>query len=371
MLHIFKYKIICMLHDKQGLFWMIAFPFAMLILFWLAFSNLSSNENEQPFDKTDVAIVNASSNADFITAAESADLFNITDTDMASAEQLLSDGKITAIIDLTDGVKLTFADNGIYQSVVKIFTDTYLQNTEAITGIIMKDPALLTSGFLDNLSFDNEYTEEIPVSESNNMVIYFYALLAMTAIMGGTLSNETISSIQANQSETAKRASVAPANKMKMFVASISATIIFHFISTFAAFLFADFVLGVDFGNNIGFIALILFVGSFTGIMIGALVCAAIKKRENFKVCVLIALSIFSAFLSGMMSVELKYAISSSMPIISRINPASLVTDALYSLYYYGSNQLYLTNVITLAAMGIVAAIATVLILRRQKYASL
>ncbi|MEL7603392.1 MAG: ABC transporter permease, partial [Bacillota bacterium] len=64
-----------------------------------------------------------------------------------------------------------------------------------------------------------------PVSTT---VIYFYALLAMTCLMGSTVAVDEVIKIQANMSARAARVNVAPLPKFRMFLCNISAVLLFE-----------------------------------------------------------------------------------------------------------------------------------------------
>jgi hypothetical protein len=149
--HVFKYRIICKLHDKPMLLWMLGFPLLMSMFFFLAFANLM-DEQETPFEKIDIAVVNISeSSQSFLDAAEASDMFNIQKLTETEAEKLLSDGKITAVIDAENDYSITTAKSGTNESVVKLFADKYLQTESALNDIIAGNPSLNKAAILTEL----------------------------------------------------------------------------------------------------------------------------------------------------------------------------------------------------------------------------
>jgi ABC-2 type transport system permease protein len=360
-----------MLHDKPMLFWMLGFPLLMSMFFFLAFANLM-DEQETPFEKIDIAVVNISeSSQSFLDAAEASDMFNIQKLTETEAEKLLSDGKITAVIDAENDYSITTAKSGTNESVVKLFADKYLQTESALNDIIAGNPSLMQSGYLDSIDTDGEYiTENSLNGNSDPFVVYFYALIGMTCIMSCTMSVDVIEDIQANQSSVAARNCSAPVHKMIAFIGSAAATVLFHFVSTMIAVIFMWKVLDIQF-SDIGRIALICFVGSFAGIMLGTLLSSVMKIKPTAKTGFFIGFSVFGSFLSGMMNTHIKYIVDTSVPVLKYINPVNLVTDGLYSLYYYSTPERYNQNIIILIIMGVICAIGTYLVLRRQKYANL
>ena len=67
----------------------------------------------------------------------------------------------------------------------------------------------------------------------------------------------------------------------------------------------------------------------------------------------------------------LKYVIDKNVPIINLINPASMITDGLYSLYYYNTLNRYYFDVISLVVFSVIMILLSLNGLRRQKYDSI
>jgi len=76
-------------------------------------------------------------------------------------------------------------------------------------------------------------------------------------------------------------------------------------------------------------------------------------------------------FLSGMMGISMKYIIDKNMPVINKINPANMITDGFYSLYYYDTLNRYWMNIISLLIFSGILIVISILNLRRQKYDSI
>jgi ABC-2 type transport system permease protein len=67
----------------------------------------------------------------------------------------------------------------------------------------------------------------------------------------------------------------------------------------------------------------------------------------------------------------MKYIVEKNVPILSYINPATLITDGLYTLYYYNSHERYFINISLLSVLSILFCFITYLNIRREKYASI
>ena len=76
-------------------------------------------------------------------------------------------------------------------------------------------------------------------------------------------------------------------------------------------------------------------------------------------------------FLSGMMGITMKYVIDKNLPILNKINPASMITDGFYALYYYETPDRFYFNIISLLIFSALMIVISMQGLRRQKYDSI
>lgn len=368
--NLLKYNLKLRFTDKISAFWSIFFPIILATFFNMAFTNLLSGEK---FEKVDIALINYSTESKaFEDALKASDLFNITLSDKDNAENLLATGKITGYIDLADEPKITVVKSGMEESIIKKFVDVYLQRTSSITTIINTKPEVLDSSYFKNLSLNRDFIKSIQANSSTDIsVIYFYSLIAMACILGCTYGSDDIIRIQGNQSSLAARVNIAPCNKFKLFLPAICSTLIFTFTSVLLVILYIQQILKVSFGNSFGYVILIAFIGSITGITLGTMLSALINVKQTAKEAILVSFTMMCSFLSGMMALQVKYYVDKYVPLLSKINPVNLITDGLYSLYYYESLNRYFINLGILCILSVVFSIFTFIVLRRQKYASI
>lgn len=365
----FKYNFKVLLRDKITVFWIIFYPLILATIYYFCFTNLLDGES---FEKINIAIIeNEKMPNELLTALDESDMFNINFTNIGEAKDMLSTAKIDAYISYNNDIELVVNKEGMNESITKVFLDNYSQLTNTIKNIISSNPEVLQNGYLENLDLEVSHIKDIPVGNSTNLlVIFYYSMLAMACLMSATLGSDAVTRIQANQSNIAARINVAPTHKLKSFMSLIASSMTFHMASTLFTLFYIDIILGVEFGEAKIYILLICFVGSFMGISFGSFVSAIIKKKEGFKMAIILTVIIFGSFLAGMMNVDIKYIVQSNFPIVAYINPSNLITDGLYTLYYYDSFTRYFVNLGLLGAFGVIFCILTFLILRRQKYAS-
>lgn len=381
-LHNYIYRLKCIIKDKQTMFWTLLFPLLLSTLFNMAFSNLSSSEK---FTKIKIGIVNNaeySQNTDFIKAIDSvsnsdksagkSNLFDIKYASKEEADKLLENNKVEGYIYFDNGIKLVVKDSGLNQTIIKAFLDDYKQTSSTIVTIISKNPSS-QNNLLNNVSNRTEYLKEVSASKAapDTTVNYFYALIAMACLYGSFLGLKEVVAIQANLSPQGARVNMAPTHKIKIFGASILAAATIQLAVIFTLLAYLNFVLKVKFGSQLGYISLTCVVGTITGVTFGTCVASIVKSGEGLKVAILIGLSMLMSFLSGMMYDKMKYIINTNVPILGYLNPANLITDCFYSLYYYDTHAQYFTDLILLCGFAIVFSFITYFVLRRQKYASL
>lgn len=378
--HNYRYRIKCIIKDKQMMFWTLLFPIILATLFNLAFSNLSNADN---FSAVNIAIVKDGkyeNNKEFIDIINNVSegktddpLFNIKYTSESNAKDLLSNNKIAGYIYFDKDINLAVKDSGINQTIIKSFIDQYKQTESTIKTIIKKNPEIVQNGGIENITKSEDYIKEVSISRTkvDETVNYFYTLIAMSCMYGGFLSLKEVSDLQGNQSAKGARICIVPVNKLKIFMASMAATTTVQVFNLAVLFMYLSLILKIGFSNQLGYILLASFVGTITGVTFGTCLGAILKKKEGIKVGILIGATMTMSFLSGMMYDKMKYIVNSKIPVLSYINPVNLIADSFYSLYYYDTTTKFFTNIGILCILSIIFSTITYLAIRRQKYASL
>ncbi len=377
-LHIFTNRFKCLLRERQLIFWTLMYPLVLGTFFSLAFSNIGSGD---AFTSIPVAVVDSAAyqvDAAFQSALDSVSagseseqpLFDVTVVSQEEADRRLEEGTIKGYVLLDEGAHVVVKETGINQTIIKQFMDSYLQTGSAFMRIAHSNPAALA-----DIQFDGGASHVKPMApgkaDPESWVIYYYALIAMASLFGGFWGIKEITDIQANLSPNGARLNVAPVNKLKMLVYSFPAAILIQFLSCVVLVIYLDFVLGVRFGDQLLFVLIACLAGSLTGVTFGAMLGAAIKGGEGIKTAVLLVTSLLMSFLSGLMVTDIKYTVVHAAPIMAYLNPANLISDAFYALYYYTSYAKFFENIGLLLGFSAVFTLIVYLITRRQRYASL
>lgn len=380
-IHNFKYSLKVLFRNKALMFWSFAFPIVLGLLFNLAFKDIEKSET---FSAIDIAIVDSDEfNNDPIyketykSLGEGEErLFNISYVSKEKADKLLDDKEISGYLEFNDGAVITVNQSGINETILRFVVDEVESNKEIITSLIeerLKDAKLKDINAVIDEIKNKVINTSVSVNDTtkDNMsytMIEYYTLIAMTVLYGGTISMYITNKRLANMGSVGKRTSVASIKKGTILISSLLASYVVQILELVLLFIFTIFVLHVDYGSNILPIIMLSLVGSLAGLSLGVAVSVLFKSNENAKIGILIAITMAGCFLSGMMGITMKYIVDTYAPIVNMINPASLVTDGFYTLYYYGVESRFYRDLVSLLIFSGFMILISYKGLRRQKY---
>ncbi len=374
MFQLYKYKIKDIVNDKGIFFWIMFFPLILGTLFFFGFGNLLGGKDIQ-FDPVNIAVVEEQSNDIFQTVLDEVSkdgenqLFITTKTTYNEAAQLLNDKKVDAIIIVNDSLAMEVKENGISQTIVKTFLNEYISQADVIKNVSITHPENLNK-VINSLSEEVSFNENVPLSDStcDSYAQYFYALIAMCCLFGSMSGLKIVLAMQANLSSLGARREVAPVNKLKVIFADFGAAVTLQCISSILLISYLTFILSIDFGNRLLPIYLISIIGDILGISLGMFIGAIGKGNENIKNGIIISVCLTLCFCSGLMIFNIKNIIEHAFPLFNKINPAALITDALYSINAYDTYTRFTNDVIILLIITFVLFIGSFLMLRRRKF---
>lgn len=373
-MHIFKYQLKLLVRNRTMVFWTLLFPLILATFFNMAFSQLISSEG---FEPAKLAVVEEQSdvelNALFHELSQKTEnqLLDVQYVSLSKAESLLKADEIAGYVIVNDDLKLMIHDNGISQTIIQSVLDTYLQTKESMNSLAEINPQAFIQMAQDKIDLNYDYLKSQNISSLDLTVIYFYTLIGMTCMYGGFWGLKVTNLTEANLSRQGTRLNVAPTSKLKVIFTGTIAAFICQYIAMLGLLLYLIFGLNIAFGDQVGYILVLMAIGSYVGITVGNLIGHILKCNENTKVSVLTSVSLFCSFLSGMMIVDLKYFIQENVPVLGYMNPVNLITDALYALYYYPTYERFFMNVGILIGISGFLTFASILISRRKKYDSL
>lgn len=391
-IHNLKYSIKTLFRNKMLIFWIFAFPIILGTFFNMAFSNI---ENSEKLEIIDIAIVN---NEEFknneifketfksLSDEKNEDrLFNTQYVTEQKAKELLENDEISGYLILENEVpKIIVTTSGINETILKNVTEEIIQTSEIVKSLAENEIKKEIMARNYNIDYEKMYKEIIEKNQkeeakieniSNKNLSYtmieYYTLIAMSCLYGGILGMVAINQNLANMSNNGKRISIAPTSKGKLVFSSVIASYITQIIGLSLLFLYTIFVLKVDYGTNLPLVILLGMVGSFAGLSMGLAIGTVLKTNEGIKTGILISITMLGCFLSGMMGITMKYIIDKNVTIVNKLNPASMITDGFYSLYYYDTLDRYFFNITSLLIFAFIMIGISIFSLRRQKYDSI
>lgn len=378
--HNFKYRLKTVFHAKEEVFWILIFPILLGTCFYAAFSNVT--ESTENFSTINVAIVlddNSQSESikevfNSMSVDENEDgLLSITYCDINNAKSLLNKEDITGIIQFTENSpEIIVNEDGINESILKAIVDKYVQSADILANIGQKNPEALAN-VIDSIYNEVEYITTNNLSDGNMDMFtdYYYSLIAMTCLFGSLSGQSCAEKLKANISAQGMRKSLTPANRLVLILSDFSATYLLQIVANAILVCYLNFVLKINLGANFGLIMLTVATGSLIGVSMGIFIGSIPKISSAIKLTIISASTLFSSFLSGLMVGGIKYNIEEYIPIVNKLNPATIITDALYSLNVYDTYERFTVCIISLVAYCVIFCVASYLMTRRESYASL
>lgn len=403
----FLYMIKIMVRGKVTIFWTLVFPLLLATFMHMAFGNIY--EQDEMFRNIKVAVVTEDESInglnymlDALSEGDDA-LLAVTRMSERDAEKALADDEVEGII-YTDDVRLTVAESSVNASILETVLSEYKQYEHAIMDIYKDGNELkgdMSAGSTelegdmpaDGIGFEHYmagasgvddmselvkklsdqktyYTEKASTEGSQNIYNnYFYAIFAMSCLFASLSSIGMMNNLQANVSATGKRKNVSPQRKMTFVLAEFAALLLIHFVVEVVSFIYMSFI-GVDFGDRIWEILLTLFVGCFIGLALGIIVGAISRLAEGTKIGIVIGISMVMSIMSDLCINGLKYEIQQHVPIINKLNPAALISDSFYALNVYSDHRVFAENIVIMTVEAVVLITVGILMVRRNRYAS-
>lgn len=374
MFHLIKYNILVKFRNFNMTFWPLVFPLILGTFFFFAFGNL----NDADFETVQVAMVQESDSnplfSFYIKQIEKSDsdLLDIQEMNEDTALAALKNKEVSGIYYNTTTPSLTVNAHGIPESILQSVLESYNNSLHTIQNILKNHPSGILNG-LSQLADTKELVQELSLGgktiDGNSQ--FFYALIAMACLYGAFIGFGSAITLQANLTALAARRCVTPTHKLKLIVSEQIASFLIGYVDVIVLLIYLRNILKLDFQGQMGKMLIISLFGSLIGVSMGIFVGSLVKMSEGIKVSVILAISMVCSFLSGLMNSSMKDIVEKHAPIINRINPAALISDAFYCINVYDAPTRYYRNLITLAGMSIVFMLASFLLIRRNRYDSI
>lgn len=376
MLHLLKNSLRCNIRNTTSMFWALLFPIILGTMFYFTIYKM----DETDFTTIPVAVVNdkdteqSKAFLDFLSEMEKDDsqIIEVEDMKEDQALKALEDKKVKGIFYAGDKLSLSVSEKGMEESILQSLLESYLDSSNLMMNVAATHPEKMNEA----LSSMNDYqnlVESVSLKGKtmNNNIQYFFTLIAMGCLYGCFLGIIPAFNLQANLTALAARRCIAPTHKLKMIVVDMFGTFIIHFLNMIILLLYLRYILGIGFDGQMGKMILVTFMGSVIGVSLGILVGSIGKIKESYKLGIMLGVSMVCSFLSGLMIGEMKDILEKHAPVVNRLNPAALISDAFYCINVYDDPARFARNLWTLGVMSALMLAASYWVIRRERYDSI
>lgn len=380
MLHLFRYRFLQIIRNFPNMFWALLFPIILGTLFYLSFGSAGlESTGESSWDEVKVAVVkdrgtseNARAFEEFLSQMDG-EMLDIQDISTESeALKALNEETVSGIFYVRDTPSLTVAKNGLNESILTSVLESYNQNAAMFREIALTRPEKL----MDALNALDDYrntTAEVSLGgkDLDPNVQYFFALVAYACLSGAFLGVQSSVDGQANISALGARRSITPTHKLTLILIDMTVLFMIHFFNILILCLYVTRVLGVSLGDDIGALLLVDFMGSMIGVCLGVAIGCLARISYGMKMGVCVLFTLFPGFLAGLMFGNMKNIIELHCPLINRINPAAVLSDAFYCMGIYNDMERFTRCLVILAVMSTLLLTVAFLGIRRERYDSI
>lgn len=380
MLHLFKYRFIQTIRNYPNMFWALVFPMILGTFFYLSFGRLGlESTGESNWDEIRVAVIKedaSSENArafDAFLSMMDGEMLDIQDISRESeALDALNEETILGIFYVKETPSLTVAKNGISESILTSILENYNQNAAMFKKIAMTHPENLPNAIAAMEDYRQTTTEvSLGGKDLNPNVQYFFALIAYACLSGAFLGIQSSVDGQANLSALGARRSITPTHKLTLVLVDMAVLFLIHFFNILILCLYVTKVLGISLGDDIGALLLVDLMGSMIGVCLGIAIGCLARMSFGMKMGITVLCTLFPGFLAGLMFGNMKNIIELHCPVINRINPAAVLSDAFYCMGIYNDMERFTRCLVILAVMCVLLLTAAFLSIRRERYDSI
>lgn len=377
--------------------WVLAFPLIMSAIFLFMFSGMRT---DGVVDPVPVALVTPAGEKDGAPAGSFAQVVDVLAEPgedqlldlrhveaAADAADLLAAGEVDGYFELADdgtpaltvGSAYTLASadgaTAVNRTILETVASSYVQSRALLEEVAQRDSAALAdpAAVADALGtqVDVEQTQ-ITHARPEEIVRYYYALLGMGALMASQAGMLAVAYAQPGVSALGARRAVSGTSRLRQLAGCVLGAWAVSTVALTLAFAFLRLVVGVDFGGREGLalvsVAVCALLATALGACVGALpIPAGISARSGILTALTCVLSLFAG-LYGTAAMELADNLAHTLPWTSWVNPAKLVCDTFYALYYYTSLAPFAARLAACVAGALALLAVAGAIFRRQSY---
>ena len=366
------------------LVWVFAFPVILCTIFLFMFSGFSTDGVPDPVPVVVVTDSNwrGSSFSQVVDAlsGRSADEALLDVTEAASADEargVVEEGQAVGylVVDAAGTPSLALAQDaagGAFEadrSILDAVTSSYVRNEALVKAIAQKDPSVLSDPVALTRALGlSSGIERVRLTHGtpDETVRYYYALLGMAALMAAQSAAIAVTQLQPGEGGLGARLCASGTGRMRMLLGALLGSWAVSMLGLSLAFAFMRLVARIDFSGRDALCLLGLATSSLLATAIGAAIGAApLRGGAKSRAGMVTALSCLASLFAGLYgegAMQLSDSLAQAWPPSAWVNPARLITDQFYALYYYDSLAPFALRAAacvaaSVALMGVVAAL--------------
>lgn len=380
---IMKRQILVNIREKSNIFWTMIFPLILATLFHFTLGEMLDQNGMETISAayvTQSAAESAESPShqekdSFIEYLESFDnsWLKILPMTEKEAENALKNDEILGTFYGGEEKSLTIGENSTYTSILSQILEIYEKNEVLIARIAQDHPEHLSDA-VTALEDYKTCTETVTFdgTSMDSVQNYFFALIAMTCLYGSFMGMYNAVGVQANTSVLGARLTAGCVKRYKSIAASLLSSWMISFLEVLILLFYMDVILGdIDLSRQILQIFVICAAATLYSCCLGMVIGTVGSWSANLKNGIVVAVSMACSFAADLMLSGVKGAIETYAPVINRINPGALTTDAFYSVLVYNDTEKYFRSLILLTVFALLLLTAAVLSMRRMRYESI
>lgn len=375
MWNLIKYSFLAKIRDFSLVFWPFVFPLVLTTAMYFSIGQME----ESDFETIPVAIVTQSTGEEDVfqeyleTMGDDKEaLINVRPMAEEEAVTALENGDIEGIFYSREEPSLTVGGSGLAQSILQMILESYTEGKQTLEDVSKIHPDRMEAA-IRQMSDYGSVTEEVSLGgrTTNTTAQFFYAMIGMACLYGCFIGYQSAMDLQANLSALAARRCVSPVHRMRWLLSETAVSFGIHFVNMLVLLAYMKYILRLEFAGSYAEMIPVVIIGSMIGVTMGMFITSIGKMGESVKIGIMISVSLALSFLAGLMNADIKNVIDRNVPLLNRINPAALISDALYCLNVYDAPERYMQDMVILFVMCVLLLTGTFLIVRRERYGSI
>lgn len=368
------YSFLTKIKNVNVLFWPLVFPFVLTTAMYLSIGQIE----EADFETVRAAVVSPAEETEepfrlFLDSMEQdSDLLATEEMSEQDAEDALEEGSISGIFYAGAEPSLTVGGSGFPQTILQMVLESYTEGKETLEDVAQFHPEGMDAALASMESY-GDTVEQISLGgrTTDSTAQFFYAMMGMACLYGCFIGYGSAMGLQANLTPLAARRCAGPVSRLGMILAEILVSFSLHFVNMILLLAYMKYILRLEFGGSFLEMLPVLFVGSMIGVTMGMFITSIGRMSEGVKIGIMVGVSMVMSFMAGLMNGDMKNVIDRTFPLLNRINPAALISDAMYCINVYDSPERYAQDMLLLGGLCVLLAAGTFVIIRRKRYDSI